>query len=192
MRRPASGRPGRASLTIDAIERRMAELESAAMTAAWRGADGMVSAVSGCRYIVAVDSAGGGEEGDFAAVQVIDRDTGLQCAELQERLRPSELAKVAVDLAKEYDGALIAVERNNHGAAVLAFIEASEGYAQCVSAKQRGRVVDDGSLEAGDGRAAGISAGAVAGDVSEQEIAGRVQDVCGRRARKDGSGQRSA
>jgi len=78
---------------------------------------------------VAVDSAGGGEKGDFAAVQVIDRDTGLQCAELQERLRPSELAKVAVEVAKEYHGALIAVERNNHGAAVLAFIETSEKYA---------------------------------------------------------------
>ena len=82
----------------------------------------------GCKYIVAADSAGGGEEGDFAAVQVIDRETGLQCAELQERLRPSELAKVAVELAKEYYGALIAVERNNHGAAVLAYIESSEFY----------------------------------------------------------------
>jgi hypothetical protein len=81
-------------------------------------------------YVVAVDSAGGGEDGDFAAVQVIDQLTGLQCAELQERLRPAELAKVAVELAKEYQGALIAVERNNHGAAVLAYVETSERYAK--------------------------------------------------------------
>ena len=81
-------------------------------------------------YVVAVDSAGGGEDGDFAAVQVIDRLTGLQCAELQERLRPAELAKAAVELAKEYHGAMIAVERNNHGAAVLAYIETSERYTQ--------------------------------------------------------------
>jgi hypothetical protein len=84
--------------------------------------------LAGCRYIVGGDSAGGGEEGDFAALQVIDQDTGLQCAELQERLRPIELAKVAVELAKEYHGALIAMERNNHGASVLAFIEAREHY----------------------------------------------------------------
>jgi hypothetical protein len=43
-------------------------------------------------------------------------------------LRPSELAKVAVELAKEYQGALLAVERNNHGAAVLAYIDKSEHY----------------------------------------------------------------
>ena len=119
---------GSCFFAIDAIERRMAQLETAGMQR--RGGALMVwfPPLSGCKYIVAVDSAGGGAEGDFAAVQVIDRDTGLQCAELQERLRPSELAKVAVELAKEYDGALIGVERNNHGAAVLAFIEASEGY----------------------------------------------------------------
>jgi hypothetical protein len=113
---------------VDAIERRMVELEPALTER--RGGALMVwfpPAVD-CRYIVAVDSAGGGAEGDFAAVQVIDQDTGLQCAELQERLRPSEQAKVAVELAKEYHGALIAVERNNHGAAVLAYIETSERY----------------------------------------------------------------
>jgi hypothetical protein len=75
-----------------------------------------------------VDSAGGGEEGDFAAVQVVDLRTGLQCAELQQRLRPSELAEVTASLAKEYGGAVIAVERNNHGAAVLAYLEARERY----------------------------------------------------------------
>jgi hypothetical protein len=47
---------------------------------------------------------------------------------LQERLRPAELARAAVELAKEYHGAMIAVERNNHGAAVLAYIETSEHY----------------------------------------------------------------
>lgn len=84
--------------------------------------------VSGREYVVAVDSAGGGEGGDFAAVQVVEIATGLQCAELRERLRPEDLARVSVELAKEYRGALIAVERNNHGAAVLAYIETREGY----------------------------------------------------------------
>ena len=38
--------------------------------------------------------AGGGPDGDFAAVQVIDLETGMQCAELQQRLGALELAHV--------------------------------------------------------------------------------------------------
>jgi hypothetical protein len=113
---------------IDAIEQRMAQLEPPGIQRRGGALSIWFPPLHGCKYIVAVDSAGGGAEGDFAAVQVIDQDTGLQCAELQERLRPSELAKVAVELAKEYHGAMIVVERNNHGAAVLAFLETSEGY----------------------------------------------------------------
>ena len=86
--------------------------------------------VGGREYVVAVDSAGGGEDGDFAAVQVVEIATGLQCAELRERMRPEDLARVSVELAKEYGGARVAVERNNHGAAVLAYIETRESYAR--------------------------------------------------------------
>ncbi len=85
-------------------------------------------AVAGRRYIVAVDAAGGGSEGDFAAVQVIDEATGMQCAELQQRLGPRELARVAADVAREYNSALLVVERNNHGAAVLAYLEHEAGF----------------------------------------------------------------
>jgi len=79
---------------------------------------------------VAVDTAGGGADGDFAAVQVIELSTGLQCAELQQRLGTMELAKVSAALAREYGGAMIAVERNNHGAGVLAYLDAVERYAR--------------------------------------------------------------
>lgn len=79
--------------------------------------------LTGRRYVLGVDTAGGGEDGDFAAVQVLDVSTGMQCAELQERLRPRELVDVCVQLAHAYGDALIAVERNNHGAAVLALLE---------------------------------------------------------------------
>jgi hypothetical protein len=79
-------------------------------------------------YLLGVDSAGGGSEGDYAALQVIDRRTGLQCAELRERLAPLELARQAAKLAREYRNALIAVERNNHGAAVLAYLDTVEHY----------------------------------------------------------------
>jgi hypothetical protein len=77
-----------------------------------------------CRsYIVAVDPAGGGTEGDYTSMQVIDRETGLQCAELEEHLTPLEAAMAAVELARQYDGALLAVERNNHGSGVLAHLQ---------------------------------------------------------------------
>jgi hypothetical protein len=81
------------------------------------------------RYLVAVDTAGGGSEGDYAAVQVIELHTGLQCAELRQKLGPLELAGAAVDLAREYGNAKIAVERNNHGSGVLAYLDSVHRYA---------------------------------------------------------------
>jgi hypothetical protein len=113
---------------VDAVERLLLELGEPLMTRRGDALQIWLVPTAGRKYLVAVDSAGGGEQGDFAAVQVIDRETGLQCAELQERLQPAELARVSVELAKEYGNALIAVERNNHGAAVLAFIETRERY----------------------------------------------------------------
>ncbi len=119
---------GTCFFNVEAIERQMLEVGSVASVRRGGALLVWLPPKEGRSYLVAVDSAGGGEEGDFAAVQVIDRLTGLQCAELQERLKPWELAKAAVELAREYGNAMIAVERNNHGAAVLAYIEASELY----------------------------------------------------------------
>jgi len=87
-------------------------------------------ALAGKDYLVAVDTAGGGSDGDFAAIQVIELATGLQCAELRERLGTLELARVATTLAKEFNGAMIAVERNNHGSGVLAYLDGVERYAK--------------------------------------------------------------
>jgi hypothetical protein len=86
--------------------------------------------LAGKDYLVAVDTAGGGADGDFAAVQVIEVGSGLQCAELQQRLGTLELASVSAALAREYGGALLAVERNNHGAGVLAYLDSVERYAR--------------------------------------------------------------
>ena len=82
----------------------------------------------GASYIIGVDPAGGGCDGDYACAQVVDRLTGLQCAELQDHVPPRELAARVAALGREYNGALIAVERNNHGHAVLAHLDASEHY----------------------------------------------------------------
>jgi hypothetical protein len=119
---------GACCFDIDALERRSSEAPEALERRRGGALLVWLKYVVGREYVVAVDSAGGGTDGDFAAVQVVEVATGLQCAELRERLRPAELARVSAELAREYGGALIAVERNNHGAAVLAYLETSEHY----------------------------------------------------------------
>jgi hypothetical protein len=80
------------------------------------------------RYIIGVDPAGGGAAGDYACAQVIERETGLQCAELRGHFSPRELAARVAHLGREYNHALLAVERNNHGHGVLALLESVERY----------------------------------------------------------------
>jgi hypothetical protein len=114
---------------IEAIEARLVEVAATVAEPTRRGELLVwMIALPGREYIVAVDTAGGGVDGDFAAVQVVDAATGMQCAELQERLAPLDLARAAADLAREYGGAMIAVERNNHGSAVLAYLSTVERY----------------------------------------------------------------
>jgi len=78
--------------------------------------------VAGRRYLVAVDPAGGGTEGDYSAVQVVELETCLQCAELAGKMGGLELASEVAKLAREYNTALVAVERNNHGSGILAYL----------------------------------------------------------------------
>lgn len=80
------------------------------------------------RYIIGVDPAGGGAGGDYACAQVIERESGLQCAELRGHFSPRELAARVAGLGREYNHALLAVERNNHGHGVLALLESVERY----------------------------------------------------------------
>jgi hypothetical protein len=82
----------------------------------------------GREYILGVDAAGGGIRGDYACVEVIDRASGLQCAELYGHYTPEELAGRAARLGREYNDGLVVVERNNHGHAVLAMLERVEQY----------------------------------------------------------------
>ncbi|HZR57147.1 MAG TPA: terminase [Terriglobales bacterium] len=78
------------------------------------------------QYIIGVDPAGGGTEGDYSCAQVIERSTGMQCAELHGHFPPRELANRIAELAKVYNRALLAVERNNHGYGVLAHLRTQE------------------------------------------------------------------
>jgi len=114
---------GECFFELDAVEARLTELTPPLTSRRGGSLLTWMPAVQGRRYLVAADPAGGGNEGDFAAVQVLDVDLGIQCAELRQRLNPRELAEVVIDLAREYNQALIVVERNNHGAGVLAYLE---------------------------------------------------------------------
>jgi hypothetical protein len=73
----------------------------------------------GKEYIIGVDPAGGGSDGDYCCAEVIERKTGMQCAELHGHFPPGELADRLAHLATKYNHALLVVERNNHGHAVL-------------------------------------------------------------------------
>jgi hypothetical protein len=84
--------------------------------------------LKGKDYLVAVDPSGGGSEGDYSAAEVLELETGLQCAEFAGHVGGLELARVVTALAAEYNQAWLVVERNNHGSGVLALIESVCGY----------------------------------------------------------------
>ena len=121
---------GECCFEVEAIEERLASVREPLSTRRGGALQVWLPPIAGKEYVVAVDTAGGGADGDFAAVQVIERESGMQCAELQQRLGALELARVSAELAREYGGALIAVERNNHGAGVLAYLDSVERYAR--------------------------------------------------------------
>jgi hypothetical protein len=74
------------------------------------------------QYIIGVDTASGGADGDYSCAQVIERTMGLQCAELHGHFPPYELARRVAALGRVYENALVAVERNNQGYGVLAHL----------------------------------------------------------------------
>ena len=121
---------GNSVFELAAIEARLA---TAPAPHAWRlngELEVWLPPVKGKQYLVAVDPAGGGSEGDFAAAQVIEMETGLQCAEYAGHAAGLELARLITGLATEYNQAWLVVERNNHGTGVLALAETACHYAR--------------------------------------------------------------
>lgn len=119
---------GECIFELDRIERRMTELAAPAATR--RNGDLRIwfPPLAGKRYVVAADPAGGGSEGDYSAAQVVELETGLQCAEFAGHVGGLELAQFLTGLAQEYNEAELVVERNNHGHGVLAMASVSCGY----------------------------------------------------------------
>jgi hypothetical protein len=125
---------GECCFDMESVERRLTAVQDPVETRRDGTLRIWLPPLPGKQYIVAVDTAGGGSDGDFAALQVIDLASGIQCAELQQRLGTLELARVSASLGREYGApgrcALLAVERNNHGSGVLAYLDAVERYAR--------------------------------------------------------------
>jgi hypothetical protein len=93
--------------------------------------------VEGKDYILGVDPAGGGASGDYACAQVIERNKGTQCAELLGHYAPAELGARVAQLAREYNHALVAVERNGLGESVLQYLTMLEGYSHLYPVGER-------------------------------------------------------
>ena len=114
---------GECAFELDAVEAALAavsepvEARENGRWAIW------LPAQAGRKYVIGADPAGGGVEGDYSCAEVIDRETGMQCAELHGHYPPREFAQKLMKLGREYNSALLAVERNNHGMTVLAYLQ---------------------------------------------------------------------
>jgi hypothetical protein len=119
---------GEAIFEIEPIEARLAQ-QTDPMERRHNGElEIWLPAVADRQYLVALDPAGGGVRGDYSALQVLELETAMQCAEFAGHVGGLELARLAGDLAGEYNQAWLVVERNNHGAGVLAYLEESCAY----------------------------------------------------------------
>jgi hypothetical protein len=73
-------------------------------------------------YVIGADPAEGNPTSDDSALTVLDRDTGEEVASLAGKLQPSTLAAHIDTIGKWYNNAVVLIERNNHGHAVLLWL----------------------------------------------------------------------
>jgi hypothetical protein len=71
---------------------------------------------------------GAGAGSDYSVAQVLSLDTGVQIAELRYRADVDEFGDDLARLGRLYNDAIIAIERNGPGLAVLAHMKNSLGY----------------------------------------------------------------
>lgn len=71
------------------------------------------------KYVIGVDPAGG-VGGDNSVIEVFNAHTGEQAAEYaNNHIKPNQLGLTAMEIGKHYNNALIVIESNNHGHAVI-------------------------------------------------------------------------
>lgn len=79
-------------------------------------------------YVIGADVGEGVPDGSRSVGGVLDTVTLRQVAVLSGRWRPHDFAQRLVKLAREYNEAMIAVERNNHGHSVINTLQNQVGY----------------------------------------------------------------
>ena len=82
----------------------------------------------GRTYDIGADTSEGNIRSDYCCASVIDVESGEQMAELHGRWKPYVFANKLADLGELYWNAQIAVERNNHGHAVLLALDQKNNY----------------------------------------------------------------
>jgi hypothetical protein len=86
------------------------------------------------QYVLALDTSegisddGSPEGADYSAGTVLDRKTGEHVATLRGRWPTWETARITASVAVIYNNAVVAVERNNHGHAVLQALDREQKY----------------------------------------------------------------
>ena len=163
---------------LEAVERRLATVQEPMRTAQNGRLEVWLPPLPGRWYVVAMDPAGGGSEGDFSAIVVLDLETGMQCAEFAGHVSGLELMELAREIAWDYQSAHLVVERNNHGSEQLSLL-AMKGYVRIFGGfGWEAGVFDDGGEQAGDFGGDGAGVAGDSGDFHEPEAAGGVPDVC--------------
>lgn len=77
----------------------------------------------GREYIVGCDTAEGNPTSDDSAIAVVDKETGDEVAALAGKFQPNVTAAYCKDLSAYYNHAAVLVERNNHGHAVILWLQ---------------------------------------------------------------------
>ena len=123
---------GRTRFHPDWIAKQAANVRHGLPRSQWpealRGMDGLTIyalPTPGRRTVLGADVAEGLEGGDYSAGTLIDAMAWDELASLHGHWEPDEYAKMLLKLADVY-GAEIAVERNNHGHAVLVTLKAAK------------------------------------------------------------------
>ena len=117
---------GESVFDIEKVEKRLKECGGEARAKRGKELEIFLPAKADARYIIGVDSAAGGVNGDYCCAEVIDKYSGVQCAELHGHFQPMEFANRVVKLAKDYNQALIVAEKNGCGGNVIEHLKLSQ------------------------------------------------------------------
>jgi hypothetical protein len=73
-------------------------------------------------YVIGADPAEGNPNSDDSALTVMDANTGEEVAALADKIEPTVFALDIADISEYYNNASVLVERNNHGHAVIQYL----------------------------------------------------------------------